>query len=434
MNKSDKSLFQTNIGRRKFLGATAAGIGTAMTAGFPRFGFADSKTVKIGMNIPMTGDYAPWGLPGLYGCEIVANSINANGGITVGSDNYMIEIAAYDHAYDTEKAIQGYKKLVLEDEVEMVMMLGGSTVASVLPWAHRKKMLTNTLLPSDITPDTPYLTATSESHPLYNVTGVEWLAENFPDAKTAVIVTTDDIEYGKQSAATYKAAFEVAGIEVLDTNFHGFDVTDFAPIVSSLLANKPDIFCMATDVYTTPLVEQLFHQGFEGKIVSCTLDLYEEVIAKTSQDFVEGLIFQFPDFDDPALESNDQVYFPSPSPGEFDAAFKKDHAGEWSAVAWEYPSSLQIWADTAVAAGSIEPMDVLETLKANPTPSHAFGPANWWGKDLWGQDNAVIGHWPVVTMQGGRARIVEFRNVYDWLQKNTDVLKKHMQELDLRTV
>ncbi len=423
-----------NITRRDFLKATTAGTAAGALGFTPNLLFAGEKTVKIGMNIPMTGDYAPWGLPGLYGSKIVANSINSKGGINVGGDNYKIEVVAYDHGYDTEKAIQGYKKLVLEDEVKMVMMLGGSTVASVMPWGTRKKMLTTTLLPSDITPDTPYLTALCESHPLYNVTGVEWLAKNFPDAKTAVIVTTDDIEYGKQSAATYKAAFEVAGIEVLDTNFHGFDVADFAPIVNSLLAKKPDIFCMATDVYTTPLVEQLYHQNFKGKIISCTFDLYEEVIAKTSQDFVEGLIFQFPDFDDPALESNDQVYFPNPNPGVFDAAFKKDHSGEWSAVAWEYPNILQIWADAAQAAGSVEPMDVLEALKANPTPSHTFGPGHWWGKDLWGLDNAVVGNWPVVTMQGGRARIVEFRSVHGWLEKHGDVLKKHMQALDLRTV
>jgi len=126
---------------------------------------ASNKTVKIGMNIPMTGDYAPWGLPGLYGCQIIADDINAAGGVKIGGDTYNIEMVAYDHGYDTEKAVQGYKKLVLEDEVKMVMMRGGSTVASVLPWAQRKKMLTTTLLPSDITPKSDYLIATCESHP-----------------------------------------------------------------------------------------------------------------------------------------------------------------------------------------------------------------------------------------------------------------------------
>jgi branched-chain amino acid transport system substrate-binding protein len=431
MRKTPKSVFEHKFGRRQFLGTALAGMGAALTVGMPRVSIAGAKTVKLGMNIPMTGDYAPWGLPGLYGCEIVANNLNAAGGIKVGGDTYQIEMAAYDHGYDTEKSVQGFKKLVLEDDVKIVMMLGGSTVASIIPWAMRKKMLTTTLLPSDITPDTPYLVATCESHPLYNMTGVEWLAEQNPDAKTAVIITTNDIEYGKQSAALYKAAFEVAGIEVLDTNFHGFDVVDFAPIVSSLLSNKPDIFCMATDVYTTSIVEQLFHQGYKGKIVSCTLDGYQDVIAKTSKEFVEGLVFEFPDFDDPKLIGG-SVNFPDP--GGFDAAFNKDHAGEWSAVAWEYPSILLNWVEAAQAAGSVEPEPVLEAMKANSSPAHTFGPGKWWGADLWGLDNAVVGDWPVVVIKDGRARIQEYRSVYDWLQKNNAVLKKHMQALDLRTV
>ncbi|EGG99878.1 ABC transporter2C periplasmic substrate-binding protein2C putative [gamma proteobacterium IMCC2047] len=417
------------ITRRNLLRGTAAGIAVAGT-GFSTQLLAGQKTVKIGLNIPMTGDYAPWGLPGLYGCNIVANNINAAGGVEIGGETYMIEPVGYDHGYDTEKAITGYNTL-RHDDAAMIMMLGGSTVGSIIGRAQRNKMLVSTLLPSDITPDTSNLVAPSESHPLYNCTGVDWLADNFPDAKSAVIVTTNDIEYGQQSAAVYQAAFEARGIEVLDTNFHGFDVTDFAPIVQGLLASKPDIFCMATDVYTTPLIEALYNQGYEGKIISCTLDLYDEVIAKTSKEFVEGIIFQFPDFDDPALQSDD-ILFPDPS-GFWDT-FQKDYPGQWSAVAWEYPANLVTWVSAAQAAGSIEPMDVLAAMKANPNPPHVFGTGKWWGKDLYGLDNCVVGRWPVVTMQNGRARIVEFRDVGAWLDKNLDILKRKMQDLGLRTV
>ncbi|MCP4188733.1 MAG: ABC transporter substrate-binding protein [Gammaproteobacteria bacterium] len=420
------------ITRRDILRATAAGAVVAGTSSLPTGLFAASnKTVKIGMNIPMTGDYAPWGLPGLYGCEIIAKDINGAGGVEIGGEKYNIEMVAYDHAYDTEKAVQGYKKLVLEDDVKMVMMLGGSTVASVLPWAQRKKMLTTTLLPSDITPKSEYLIATCESHPLYNVTGVEWLAKNFPEAKTAAIVTNNDAEYGLQSAATYKAAFEVEGIDVVDVNLHGFDITDFAPIVSSVLAKKPDIFCMATSFYVTPLMEQLYHQGFKGKIISCTLDYYDEIIAKTSKEFVNGTIFQFPDFDDPAL--NDKgVNFPDP--GGFDAKFRKDHPNDWSAVSWEYPAILLNWIEGAKAAGSVEPTDVLKSLKYTINPAFVFGGGKWWGSQLWGRDNSVVGRWPVVVVENGKARIQEYRSVSDWLAKNKDVLIKHMKELGLRTV
>ena len=243
-------------------------------------------------------------------------------------------------------------------------------------------------------------------------------------------MTNNDAEYGLQSAATYKAAFEVAGIDVIDTNLHGFDVTDFAPIVSSVLAQKPDIFCMATSFYVTPLMEQLYHQGYEGKVISCTLDYYEEIIAKTSEEFVNGTIYQFPDFDDPKL-LEEGVHFPNP--GEFDAAFRMDHPNDWSAVAWEYPAILLNWLENAKAVGSADSTDVAEALRNNQQ-DFVFGGGDWWGSQLWGLDNALVGRWPVVVITDGKARIQEYGNVAGWLADNKDVLIKHMKELGLRTV
>ena len=414
--------------RREFL--RRASVAAATASFLPRLAFSANHTLTVGMNIPMTGDYAPWGLPGLYGCEIIVNNINAAGGVAIGGETYDIRLASYDHGYDTEKALQGFKKLVLQDDASMVMMLGGSTVAAVLPWATRKKVLTTTLLPSDITPDSRYLVATCESHPLYNVTGVEWLAQQHPEAKTAAIVTNNDVEYGQQSAATYKAAFEVAGIEVVDTHLHGFDVTDFAPVVSALLAKNPQIICMATSFYVTPIMEQLYHQGYKGKIISCTLDYYDEIIAKTSQDFVDGTIYQFPDFDDPKLREAG-VNFPDPA--GFDADFRAAHPNDWSAVAWEYPAILLNWLEAAKAAGSTDSEDVLSVLKST-RQEFVFGGGGWWGAELWGLDNALVGRWPVVKIVDGKARIQAFGDVSAWLAKHKSVLIRHMKEFGLRTV
>ncbi|MEQ9490134.1 MAG: ABC transporter substrate-binding protein [Alphaproteobacteria bacterium] len=420
------------MNRRELLKTSAAAGALAAGSAMP-FSFAQAAdgVIKIGMNIPMTGDYAPWGLPGLYGCQIVADDINAAGGYEIAGKKHKLEIVSYDHGYDIEKALQGYKKMVAEDEVSMVSMLGGATVGAVMPWGERRKVYTSTLLSSDVTPETEHLFAPVESHPLYVVTGVEYLARNHPDAKTAVIVTNNDIEYGLQAVATFQAAFEVAGIEVVDMNLHGFDVTDFAPIVSSVLAKNPDIFCMATSFYTTPLMEQLYHQGFKGKVISTTLDYHQEIIAKTSQEFVDGTIHQFPTFDDPMLNGPD-IHFPNPN--GFDAEYMKRHPNDWSAVSWEYPAIMLHWLDGAKQAGTTESGPVIEALTSNPNPSFVFGGGRWWGKELWGRDNVVVGNWPVVRIEGGKVRIKEFGDVAGWLDKHSDVLIKYMKEHGLRTV
>jgi len=413
--------------RRDFIKAAAAG--TVLTGiGLPSIAFGAQKKVKIGFLAPLTGEVAGWGLPGLYGCEIWGEWVNAAGGVKIGGDNYMVEFVSYDNEYQPDKALQGAKKLVAEEDVKFVMMLGGSTWPGVQKFFSRNKMLTSTLLPSDLNPDSPYHLAPCEVHPIYNVTGVEWLAENFPELKKAVICAQDD-ELGIPSVATYRAAFEVAGIEVVGENIFDIATTDFAPIVTSLLAQNPDIVCFDTSYpdYVNLICAQLFQQGYKGKMISCTLDNYPAILEKTSKEFLEGFIYQFPDFDDPALDAPNISF---KNPHKFFDEFNKKHPASWTAVSYEYASIMDLWVAGAQKAGSVEPMAVYKAMKSMQTLPHIFGPAEWWGKELWGIDNALVGNWPVVTIQNGRGRIVEYKNIPEWWAKHKDVYIKHMEKLN----
>jgi len=414
------------ISRRRFLGTTAAGVALASTS-LPRTSFAD-ETVKIGFLAPLTGEVAAWGLPGLYGCEIWAENVNAAGGIKIGGKSHKVEFVSYDNEYAPDKARTGAQKLINEDGVKFIMMLGGDTMPPVQEIANRSKMLVSTLLPSDLTPDTPYLIAPCEVHPIYNVTGVDWLKENKPDLKTAVVCAQDDA-LGRPSVATYLAAFDAAGIEVVDDPlFFDISTTDFAPVMTSLLAKNPDVLCLDTcySDFVHPLMEQAFLQGYKGQIISCTADFYDQIIAKTSKEFVEGTIFQFPDFDDQALNDS-RVNFTDPN--AFFETYNKRWPGEWGAVSWEYASIMDLWKDAAEKAGSVEPMDVLAAMKDGGTGLHAFGEAKWWGKELFGIDNALVGNWPVVAIENGKAVIKEYRSIPDWWDKNSATMIKHMEAM-----
>jgi branched-chain amino acid transport system substrate-binding protein len=428
IHSQGSSLHRSPIGRRAFLSASAAAAALAGVAR-PRISFAANKTVKIGFLAPLTGDVAAWGKPGLDGCRIWGDWVNAAGGLKIGGDSYNVEFVAYDNEYDPGKARTGATKLIKEDGVKFVMMLGGDTWAGVERIAANEGMLFSTLLPSDLTPDTKTLLAPCEVHPIYNVTGVEWLAENKPNLKSAVVCAQDDA-LGKPSVATYLAAFEAAGIKMAEEPLF-FDpaTTDFAPVMTRLLSSNPDILCLDTCYadYVHPLVEQAFQQGFKGQIISCTADFYPKMIEKTSKEFMEGFIFQFPDFDDPAL-NDPRVNFARPN--EFYAEYAKRYGeSEWGAVSWEYASIMDLWADAAAKAGSIEPDAVLTAMKAGGKGKHAFGDAEWWGKELFGIDNALVGNWPVVAIENGKAVIKEYRSIPAWWDKHSDLMIKHMTAL-----
>ena len=415
------------ISRRRFLGASAAGLGSLSLPLVGQRAFADD-VVKIGFLAPLTGDVAAWGKNGLDGCYIWADWINALGGVSVGGKKMQIEFVAYDDEYDADKARTGAAKLIKEDGVKFIMMLGGDPWAGAAPIAAREGMLFSTLLPSDLTPDTKTLVAPAEVHPIYNVTGVEWLAENKPHLKNYVICAQDD-GLGIPSLATYHAAFEAEGIKPVSEPLL-FDpaTTDFAPAVSRMLSHKPDIVCLDTcyEPYVHGICEQLFYQGFDGQIISCTADFYEKIVYKTSEEFMEGFIFQFPDFDDPALG---QIGVNFTSPIQFYAEYERRYPGAWSAVSWEYAAIMDLWRSAAQRADSVEPDAVLAEMKANPTAPHAFGDAEWWGEELFGINNALVGNWPVVVIEGGKARIKDYRNIPAWWNKHSKLLIKHMEAL-----
>jgi branched-chain amino acid transport system substrate-binding protein len=422
-------ILTSRIDRRAFLLSGTAAVTVLAGATWPVAGLAAEKTVKIGFLAPLTGPVAAWGKPGLDGCRIWADWVNEAGGITVGEDSYKVEFVAYDEEYDPSKARTGAAKLIKEDGVQFIMMLGGDPWPGAQPVVEREGMLVSTLLPSDLTPDTTTLIAPCEVHPIYNVTGVEWLGENKPDLKTAAICAQDD-SLGKPSVATYLAAFEAAGIEVIDRPLF-FDpaTTDFAPVMTRLLSQNPDILCLDTAYadYVHPLCEQAFQQGFGGQIISCTADYYEKIIEKTSKEFMEGFIFQFPDFDDPTL-NEPNINFTRPN--EFYAEYVKRYgSAEWSAVSWEYASIMELWASAAAKAGSIAPAEVLAAMKEGGVGKHVFGDAQWWGKELFGIDNALVGNWPVVAIEDGKARIKEYKSITAWWDKHSDLLVKHMTEL-----
>ncbi|MDH3663132.1 MAG: ABC transporter substrate-binding protein, partial [Alphaproteobacteria bacterium] len=142
------------VSRRTFLGSSAIGVAAAGASMRPKVSFAQAKAVKVGFLAPLTGEVAAWGLPGLYGCEIWAEQVNAAGGVDIGGEPHMVELVSYDNEYAPDKARTGATKLIAEDEVKFIMMLGGDTWPAVQPVAERAGMLVSTLLPSDLTPDT----------------------------------------------------------------------------------------------------------------------------------------------------------------------------------------------------------------------------------------------------------------------------------------
>tara|TARA_R110000765_G_scaffold66300_3_gene128318 strand:+ start:4121 stop:5422 length:1302 start_codon:yes stop_codon:yes gene_type:complete len=399
----------------------------AVSSAFPRLSVGMNEPVRVGFLAPLTGPVQSWGLPGLNGCQIWADSLNRAGGLMISGRRYPVEIKQFDCGYDGDRATEGARQLVEDHGVDLLLMLGGDTLTPIIDYLSDRKILTSTLLPSDLSPDTPFLIAPSELHPIYNVTGVDWLARTRPELRTVALCSQKDA-LGLPSLATYRAAFGCAGMAVTKEIQYSADSTDVGSIVQPMLDAKPDVLCWCTSY--TPMVhamtEYAHAQNYDGQIISCTFDQYDRLLARTSAEFMEGVIFQFPDFDDPLLREK-SFFFNQPH--LFYEEYNRRFPQSWSAVSWEYAAILDIWHSAVEKCNSVQPVTVLAAMKQLGHVSHAFGPARWWGQDMFGIDNALVGDWPVVTIQDGKARIVEFGSIPDWLGQHGDVLKDEMSAL-----
>ena len=190
------SVFLFALGVALFLGTSVA--------------MADSGVVKIGYNAPLSGPAAAWGLPGLEGVDIWLEKVNAAGGVQAGGKKLKVEIVKFDNEGVGSKALLGARKLVLEDKVEAMLMLGGAPSAVVQPFLTKHKIITFVLIASDIAKDRPYLLDVTDNFPTYHLLHTAYIAEAHPTAKRAVIISQDD-EIGVAAAAWSEAGFEGSG-------------------------------------------------------------------------------------------------------------------------------------------------------------------------------------------------------------------------------
>lgn len=401
----------------------------AVAGALPRKRQAGSDTVRIGFLAPLTGPSSPWGKPGLEGCMIWADWVNAQGGLSVANRRLPVQIIARDAALSPHETSVAARELVQRSGVRMLLTLGGDSLAPALPWLMARQVLTSTLLPFDLSPQTPSLIAPAEVHPLFVVTAVEWLAATRPDLRRVALCSQQDM-MGLPSLATYRAAFAAEGMNVVREVQYQPGSGSAEEMVQTMLTADPQVLCWCSSEphMIHALTEAAFHAGFDGPILSCTGDNYRRLVERTSVPFMRNFIFSFPDFDDPMLAS--RAYF-FREPSAFFTSYRDRFPGHWSAVSWEYAAVLDLWQSAVEIAGTTQPMAVLDAMKRGGQMMQVFGPARWYGEALFGIDNALIGSWPVVNVLDGAARIVSFGSVLGWLARHETLLLHEMHALGL---
>ena len=197
------------------------------------------KPFKIGILGPMSGPAVAWGLPAKHGVEIWVEDIKKVGGIKVGDVTYIPEIIVYDDENVSSKAMLGSRKILLDEKADIVLQLGGDPAIATGAFFTKNKMVAHSFISTDVRSQFPYLVVPVESVPFFSG-AIEWIAKTYPEAKTMAHVAQDDL-IGIEGATYTYAGAKANNIKVVYDKFFAPETQDFAPVVSAMLAKKPDI-------------------------------------------------------------------------------------------------------------------------------------------------------------------------------------------------
>jgi branched-chain amino acid transport system substrate-binding protein len=353
---------------------------------------AAQDTLDIGFNGPLSGPAAGWALPGLTGLQVVADEINAAGGLDVGGTKYQLVIHQFDTEYVPSKSLQGARQLVLEKNVKLILDIGGVTADAQVPFLTEHKVFYAPLATADINPKRPYVISGADYFPRGEMLRPAYVRTQFPNAKRFAIVSQEE------ATSLVGQAWEVGsakalGFEIVYDEFYSPETTDFAPVVTAILASKPDVvsLCTSWPDFIPLLLEQLYLQGFKG-IVAANYIEPEQALQRVPADWLEQVraIDSYPLFDDPWWgEPSAQHDFHRKWLARFGPGAPEDQQRAMNGIDWLYAPMLQAYLAGVQKAGTLDADKVLEAIRSFDTIQTIQGATSVTGEEMWGERNMI---------------------------------------------
>mgnify|MGYP002633623137 CR=1 FL=1 len=386
-------------------------------------------TVNVGFLGALSGPDAGWGLPGLTGNQMFIDEVNAEGGLLVNGKRYPLKMVAFDDEAIGSKALQGAKELVLQHDVKFISAIGGNPADTVSPYLTQKKVIYASLISTDIKPDRPYLIAGGDVTPRIDMMRPFYHKMTNPNLKRWAVISQDDT-IGLTSQSWEVGSALADGWDVVYDKHYSLETTDFAPIVTAMLATKPDVVSLnlSYPTFVALIVEQLYIQGFKGIISANYLDT-ESILQKVPASYVEGAVDSFPLFDDPWWnEPSFQHKFNQDWMKRYGPGGPEDVHRGITGIDWDHVIMLRLWAQGVQLAGTFNPDKVLEALRKQDSILTILGPGKMSGKEMWGIDNMIATPIPFNEHRNGVKRVQAVIDFSNWFKGRKDQIIKVVRD------
>ncbi len=365
---------------------------------------AEDKTLTIGLLGPLSGGAASYGVELMRGAELRVEEINKAGGLKVGADTYRIKLVSYDHKAQAADTATATNKLVFQDKVKYIIgnAVGATCNAAQTITEPNKVMFAFVCWgTNNLAPEKPYsfrslLSQWELTEPFYR-----WVKENHPRIKRVAAISPNDTS-GKDTNTAVVKALKALGFEVTADEYYERGTKDFYPVLTKILAQKPDMI----DVAAAPpgeaglILKQAVELGFKGaKGWTAGINPFT-IISVAGREAAEGVW-------SPA-NINVKGDHVSAAVRKFGETYEKRYGEVPGAIAVANYAAFDVFTQAMQKAGSVDTDKVLAVLTKEQFQT-VWGPLALGGKETYGIDRQFL--YPLVISEVRQGKVVDIAQV-----------------------
>jgi branched-chain amino acid transport system substrate-binding protein len=265
------------ISRRTALALTFA---TALT---PVTAFAQDS-VKIGYQLPLTGNTAQYGQGFHDAAEIALADFNASGVLPV-----PVEIIYEDSRSDAKEGVIIARKFVDDDDIVGVLGDFTSTVSMAAAQVYKRAgmvQLSQSASHPDFAKISEWQFRNITTQDQEGAVNAAWMMEK---GITKVAVVSEQTDWGQSVVKGFVEPFEAAGGEIVYTEFFNRGLADFRSIITKIESHEPDA------IYTgffyedgAQFLKQVKQLGADAPVYS-TSAAYNDTLIDLAGDAADGM-------------------------------------------------------------------------------------------------------------------------------------------------
>lgn len=315
-------------------------------------GNLEDETIKLGVLEDRSGDFSLVGIQKTHAVELAVEEINEEGGLL----GKQIEIIAPDTQSDDNRYQEMANKLILDDEVDVIMgAFSSASREAIRPIMEKHGMIYfyNNQYEGGVASKYTFPTGAVPEHQVMPV--MEYMIETYGLNGYTIAA---DYNFGQITADWVRVAAEEYGGTIIDEEFVPLGVSQFSSSINRIQQANPDfLVVLLTGAKQSSFYEQWLNSGIDGLPMATTINMAQQ--------------YEHKRFQPPAL-ANMHVAAPfmeeldTPEAQEFVKKFREkfpddEYVGMEAAAQY---TGVYLWATAVEQAGTTETEAVIEALES----------------------------------------------------------------------